>query len=130
MTHEGDRPMRVAVCGGRTYGDQDRLWAELDALYVEFGPLWLITGACSGADFMAGTWARTNPDKVAGLDECPANWKLYGRSAGPRRNQEMVDIGKPDKLLAFPGGRGTADMVRRCVAAGVRVIHVGAVESE
>lgn len=50
-----------------------------------------------------------------------ADWKLLGRKAGPMRNQAMLDHGKPDLVLAFPGSRGTADMVRRATAAGVPV---------
>jgi hypothetical protein len=33
-----------------------------------------------------------------------ADWKRYGR-AGPIRNQEMLDKGKPDVVIACPGGR-------------------------
>jgi UDP-N-acetylmuramoylalanine-D-glutamate ligase len=38
----------------------------------------------------------------------------------------MLDVGKPDLVVAFPGGRGTADMVRRAKEAGVEVIEVPA----
>ena len=51
----------------------------------------------------------------------PAQWDVYGRRAGPIRNQEMIDEGKPDGVVAFPGGKGTADMVRRAEAAGLKV---------
>lgn len=46
------------------------------------------------------------------------------RSAGPKRNQRMLDKGKPDLVLAFPGGDGTADMVRKAKSAGVPIIEV------
>jgi ABC-type sugar transport system substrate-binding protein len=36
----------------------------------------------------------------------------------------MLDEGKPDIVVAFPGGTGTADMVRRARKAGVVVIEV------
>jgi len=54
-----------------------------------------------------------------------ANWAGLGRKAGPIRNQEMLDQGRPNMVVAFPGGRGTADMVRRARGAGVEVIEVG-----
>lgn len=75
----------------------------------------------SGADGLADRAAR-----VLGcdIDVYPADWPRYGKAAGPMRNQQMVDEGKPDVVLAFPGGRGTADMVRRAKAAGVRVVEV------
>lgn len=52
----------------------------------------------------------------------PADWSL-GKKAGPLRNQRMIDM-KPDKLLRFPGGRGTADCERRARAAGIEVVMV------
>jgi hypothetical protein len=48
-----------------------------------------------------------------------ADWEKLGRSAGPIRNQAMLDEGRPDLVVAFPGHHGTADMVRRARAAGV-----------
>ena len=50
-----------------------------------------------------------------------ADWKAHGRAAGPIRNQRMIDGGKPDLVITFPGGRGTADMVRRAEKAGIEV---------
>ena len=46
------------------------------------------------------------------------------RGAGPERNARMLAEGRPDLVVAFPGGTGTADMVRRAKAAGVRVVEV------
>ena len=45
-----------------------------------------------------------------------------GRKAGPIRNQQMLDEGRPSLVVAFPGGRGMADMVRRARNAGVEAI--------
>jgi hypothetical protein len=54
----------------------------------------------------------------------PADWAKHGRAASPIRNQQMLDEGRPNLVVAFPGGRGTADMVRRARSAGVEVIEV------
>lgn len=53
----------------------------------------------------------------------PAKWSTYGNAAGPIRNQEMVDT-KPDIVVAFPGGTGTADAVRRARSAGIEVLEI------
>ena len=51
--------------------------------------------------------------------EChTAQWAKYGKAAGPMRNQEMLDSGI-DLVVAFPGGRGTADMLDKARLAGV-----------
>ncbi len=52
-----------------------------------------------------------------------AEWMKYGKAAGPIRNARMLAEGKPDLVVAFPGGRGTADMLRRVREAGIEVIE-------
>lgn len=81
----------------------------------------VIEGGARGADCMARMWATRNELRN---DTHPANWDAYGPKAGPIRNQQMLDNAKPDLVVAFSGGRGTADMVRRARASGVRVVMV------
>ena len=108
--------MRLLVCGGRDYSGRDEIFAVLDGMPVSV----VISGLAPGADTLAIQWAHSR--KISLL--CfPANWKAHGKAAGPIRNQKMLDEGKPDLVLAFPGGRGTADMVRRAKQAGVTVVE-------
>ena len=111
--------MRVLVCGGRDYQDRARACAVLDDLPRD--DLTIICGAANGADSLAADWALA---RRAELKWFPAEWRKHGKAAGPIRNQKMLDEGKPDLMIAFPGGRGTADMVRRAESAGVRIIRV------
>jgi len=53
----------------------------------------------------------------------PPEWKRYGPKAGPIRNKQMLDEGRPDLVVAFPGGNGTNDMVKKAKAAGIEVIE-------
>jgi hypothetical protein len=48
---------------------------------------------------------------------------LFHAMIGPLRNQEMLDAA-PDLVVAFPGGRRTADMVRRAKRVNVKVIEI------
>ena len=117
--------MRVIVCGGRDFDDAALLEHTLNRLHSERGIRVIIHGAARGADSLAGAWART---RIASgpIEEiaCPANWERDGKAAGPIRNQYMLATHKPDLVVAFSGGRGTADMVRRARAAGIEVIEV------
>jgi predicted Rossmann-fold nucleotide-binding protein len=54
----------------------------------------------------------------------PANWPKHGKGAGFIRNQQMLNEGKPDLMIAFPGGKGTADMIEKAIKAGIKVIEV------
>lgn len=112
--------MKVLVCGGRDYADYAHVKAVLDEIHAKTPLSCVIHGAARGADFLADRWSNER-----GMDTrvFPANWRAYGPAAGPRRNETMLKEGKPDLVVAFPGGRGTADMVRRAIAANVTVIY-------
>ncbi|QVJ00386.1 DUF2493 domain-containing protein [Nocardiopsis eucommiae] len=112
--------MRIIVTGGRHYTDREVVAWELLAIAVQFGPgehITLVHGDASGADRLAASVAA----RAGWTTEAhPARWKTEGRAAGPFRNQRMADAGA-DLCIAFPGGQGTADMVRRAKTAGIPV---------
>lgn len=111
----------VLVCGGRHYNDPVILGAWLGGIMNQRGIARIIEGGASGADNLAkkfGEW------KGIPVDTYRANWRQHGVGAGPLRNQRMLDEGRPDLVVAFPGGAGTFDMVRRARAAGIEVLEV------
>jgi hypothetical protein len=109
--------MKILVCGGRDYFDAERIDRVLDTL----GPSLVIHGDARGADALAANWAvkRGVPHKPY-----PADWHYHGKSAGPIRNRLMLKEGKPQLVVAFPGGAGTADMVGAAMQAGVPVVEL------
>ena len=80
----------------------------------------MIHGDASGADRLAGEWAKERCIEVLAR---PAEWKKHGRAAGPIRNQAML-AEKPQLVVAFPGGKGTADMVAKAKKAGLEVVVI------
>ncbi len=115
--------MKVLVTGGRDFNDPSCVFRYL----TQLAPTRVIHGGASGADRHADAWAR---EHKVGISCYPAKWDQYGKSAGPRRNQDMIDAEKPDVVLAFPGGRGTADCVRRAEAAGIRIVRAALTVAE
>lgn len=114
--------MRMLVCGGRDYDDRDHVWNTLCRIDAERGPISVVVHGCAtGADNEGMLWAQALDRKHAPFQ---ADWRLHGKAAGPLRNQRMIDEGRPSLVVAFPGGRGTADMVRRAKAAKIPVIEV------
>ena len=125
------RPFRLLVTGGRTYADRDFLFRALDRVVAKKGNLTIIHGAAGqvdqrthrvvcGADLLAGEWARV---RFHGSDVFAVNHEFDGPwpGAGPRRNSRMIAQGKPDAVVAFPGGDGTDDCVRQARAARLYV---------
>ncbi len=116
-------PMRVLVCGGRDYCESSTVWGELDTIRrsLPHDTMTVIQGGARGADQIAREWCFA---RYVQFENFAADWAAHGKAAGPIRNQRMIDEGRPDLVLAFPGGRGTADMIRRAKAAGVRVREI------
>jgi hypothetical protein len=111
--------MKALICGGRDFLDDVRLAESIIEVQRVKGKIsCVIQGGARGADRLAKDWAI-----VSGIPmiEMPANWLFYGKSAGAIRNASMLQFGKPDIVIAFPGGRGTADMIKKAEAAGVEV---------
>jgi len=112
----------VLICGGRNFQSHTSGFRQLDAINraKPFGLV--ITGGALGADTVADDWAnqRGIPRVIF-----PANWNGDGqRAAGPKRNQRMLDLMNVKLVVAFPGGTGTADMVRRAKLANIGVIQI------
>lgn len=115
----------ILICGGRDFNDHglfDRTMIDIHNQYVTASkPAFYIAGGARGADTEAIRLAKIwgIPYKIY-----PADWEQYGKRAGYIRNQQMLDEGKPDLVVAFPGGKGTAMMVDIARKAGVKVIEV------
>ena len=111
------RELTVLICGGRRWNYREMTFRKLDALHKKLQFTHVIHGAASGADTLGGLWAKSRGMPVT---EYPANWQACPTTrpgpieeAGFKRNQQMLDTGKPDLIIAFPGTGGTADMMRR-----------------
>lgn len=123
--------MRLLVCGGRNFVDVPLLWRVLDELHnrvVEPGIRLVIDGASDdvtgpymGADYWANQWALARGIPTVRVH---AKWETQGKAAGPIRNGEMIHRHQPTYVVAFPGGRGTRDMITQAKKAELRVQHI------
>lgn len=125
---------RILVYGGRNFGvltDERGAYVGMDAkaacailsqlsvLDVEPEDT-IVSGGATGADAlgeMVGNALSMN------IEIHEANWDRYGRSAGPKRNKEMLESGL-DCAIKCPGGRGTAHMTNLLLKAGVPTYEV------
>ena len=128
--------MRVIVGGGREFQAAIWLYSVLDEIHAKTPISLIIEGgqrtyetnprtrrkeAVGGADYWASVWAMGRRVETVRVE---AKWSELGDRAGPIRNAEMLSTYKPDLVVAAPGGTGTADMVRKAKAAGVRVVDM------
>lgn len=109
---------KFIVCGGRDFHGRARVFAVLDAALAAYADdLMIVHGGARGADSIAGEWcsSRMVPCLIV-----PAQWEKHGKAAGAIRNREMLRW-NVSGVIAFPGGRGTADMIAAARSAGVTV---------
>lgn len=113
--------MRVLVCGGRDFDDKVAMDSWLDLIHAKTPITAIINGGARGADSLASVWARS---RHVDLHVYMADWERYNKSAGPIRNGIMITEGKPDLVVAFPGGKGTANMIEQAKAANIEVREI------
>lgn len=114
--------IRLLVCGGRKFWDKREVFRALSTLNQETLIDTIIHGAQKGADTLAGQWAYENyvPEY-----RFYANWYPNGKlflGAGP---ELMVKMGNPHMVLAFPGGKGTASMLKISNRYNIPIKRVG-----
>ena len=112
--------MKILVCGGRDFDDRDLFYKAMKP-YLYDKTVSIIHGAAPGADTIAGDWAHAFGHQV---ESFPADWTKYGKRAGYIRHTQMLNEGKPDMVVAFPGGKGTSMMIKLAEAAGVPVVKI------
>lgn len=109
--------MRILCCG-------DREWSNIEVVRKRLSSLpkdtVIIHGACRGADYLCGMIAK---DLGFSVEEFPADWRRYGRQAGPIRNRTMLDTG-PDLVIAFHNNieksKGTANCLLQAGTLGIK----------
>lgn len=116
-------PSRLLITGSRD-------WTDHDSVHTVLKDWWLSTGNDPEAVLVSGN-CPTGADRIAesiwenqglAVERYPADWKRLGRSAGPKRNQAMVDL-KPDAAAAFirAGSRGASGTLKMIERAGIPV---------
>tara|TARA_R110000737_G_scaffold251008_1_gene260589 strand:+ start:1229 stop:1579 length:351 start_codon:yes stop_codon:yes gene_type:complete len=110
--------MKILIAGGRNFTDKQFLFEYMDKYLSDV--TCVISGTAKGADKLGEAWAK---DRGIIVERFPAKWGKYGRSAGPIRNQQMLDEGKPDLVVVFKGGTGSKHMATIARKSGVKTMR-------
>lgn len=110
--------LKILICGDRDWHDQYQIARRVHELCLKF-ELTVIHGDCRGADRIGGSRAEAFGCTVR---KYPAEWKRYGKSAGPIRNRQMLEEEDPDLVIGFHDdikkSKGTRDMLKIAAKAG------------
>ena len=105
--------MKLIVAGGRDY---HLTLHDIRRLESSNAITKIVSGGASGVDNDAEKWGESRGIPVRIFK---ADWKRYGRCAGPLRNREMAD--SADAVALFPGGRGTTSMYNEATKRGLEI---------
>jgi predicted Rossmann fold nucleotide-binding protein DprA/Smf involved in DNA uptake len=102
---------RVVIAGCRDYNDYSEAKSFIDCCLLNIkkeNEIVIVSGCASGADAIGECYAVENGFKI---EKYPADWKTYGKCAGPRRNKKMAEIS--DYVICFWDGKskGTNSMI-------------------
>ena len=103
--------IRIVIGGCRDFNDYN-FFCKCVNRYLERikenNQIIILSGHCKGVDIMAEKYAN---EQGYSLEVHPADWQNFGKSAGPKRNREMVL--KADYVIAFWDGksRGTKSLI-------------------
>ena len=113
-------PIRLIVAGGREFTDYARTEAYLKTALRKrhASEVTVVCGLARGADTMGLQFAR---EYGIAVEEFPADWAKYGKSAGYKRNAQMAY--DATHLVAFWDGKskGTKHMIDIATAEGLYV---------
>jgi len=110
--------MKIIIAGGRNFRDYDKLRESCDNILVNQKEVEIVSGTAVGADTLGERYAQ---EKGYEVKKFPAQWDLYGKSAGYKRNQQMAEYA--DGLIAFWDGKskGTKHMIDIANKMGLKV---------
>ena len=117
---KGNEMKRILITGSRTWTDVQFI-KELFAWHPP-KEVTLVSGNCPlGADAICEQIAK---EFGWMLELHPADWKKHGKSAGFKRNKEMVDLGA-DKCYAFikDGSKGATHTANLAEKAGIQTFR-------
>lgn len=108
--------MRTIIAGSRTIKDYDVVKEAIEK--SGFDITTLISGTADGVDRLAERWAIENSIDV---EQHPADWDKWGRSAGTIRNQEMAECAEACILVWDRNSKGTKNMLINAINNRLKV---------
>jgi hypothetical protein len=117
--------VKAVVGGSRYQQNRNFVFRAMDTLRKELGITSVAQGGARGTDELIKVWAESRGVPCRTYE---ANWDKHGKAAGPIRNSEMLEAEQPDYVVGFPGGRGTADLLKRARSwrkRDIAVIEIG-----
>lgn len=101
--------IKLIVAGSRNFTDYPLLQKTLEAylLLHKEEDIEIVSGTCRGADLLGEYFAKENN---LNIKRFPANWDMYGKSAGFIRNKEMGQYSDYAIIFCVDNSQGSINM--------------------
>ena len=113
--------IKLVIAGSRTITDEDLIAHLMNRAWATFGPYTVISGTARGVDAEAAAIARAINVEV---EDMPADWDKYGKSAGYKRNEQMARAADAALIIWDGRSRGAQHMARIAAEAGLPTVLV------
>ena len=90
---------RIVIAGCRDYNNYDEAKEFIEYCLSRIrkeNEIIIVSGGARGADALGERYAKENGFKI---ERYPAHWEKYGKSAGPKRNEQMAKVA--DCVICF-----------------------------
>ncbi len=123
-------PLKILVCGGREFEDYELaksvISEAIKSKSVAHSDVEIVSGHCKGADMLGERYAAEHGTMLKIFE---AEWSLYGRAAGPKRNKAMIDYistSERKMVIAFVSKNsiGTRNTISQAKKKNLEVIEV------
>jgi hypothetical protein len=114
--------VKAIICGGDKYKDKKTFEAVMDTIGICLGNTACAQGGTTTQ--MATHWAYNKKIPCNIFDVDPDHGKVLGIT---KRNQAMLDVFKPDVVIAFPGALDMHDLILRALKSSIQVIAISGV---
>jgi hypothetical protein len=111
--------MKVIIAGSRTINNIELVEKAIKESGFEITEV--VCGCCEGVDTQGELWALKNGIPVK---QFPADWKKFGKSAGPLRNKEMVNYGEALLAIHANNSKGTRHIIDYAKRKGIPVFVI------
>ena len=112
--------MRLIIAGGRDFTDIDLMTSKLDAILsqTDDDPITILSGTARGADQTGEVYARI---RALSVEQYPAEWDKYGKSAGYKRNHLMASLATHCVVFWDSQSKGSKHMIDLARAQGLEL---------
>lgn len=116
--------IKLIIAGSREFDDYPRVEYETRYFLNDYAnnQISIISGTARGADRLG---IRLAQEYGLGLIEMPAEWDIYGRSAGYIRNEKMAQIATHALIFWNQKSRGSRHMIEMAkkYKLDLKVVH-------